>query len=285
MDVSRLAQRFEGIALSHVEDGSLVAAPLPDVATSCLHRLEAVGTSESDLATLVGRDPMLTLAVLKAVSKQPAPEESAAPRTVLEAVTRLGAEGTVSVLRELCGSPLPQSIDREINHHCKMLVLHSMAVATLAKELGDQMESQDGAAAHLVGLVHDAGKLALASLLLHTEKMMAGARWLEASAWLEVVQTHRKIGLALAKKWCLPPEVSATIAGSDDYDAGNRTGAANVVRFANALAKVHGVASGPVNLGDAETLVMIGGSLVGVDAERVDELTKNLRKRIEQQLE
>jgi hypothetical protein len=52
------------------------------------------------------------------------------------------------------------------------------------------------------------------------------------------------------------------------------------VRFSNALAKREGLYVGPVDRDDAEALVMIGRSLLGVDEEVVGRLASGLAGRI-----
>jgi hypothetical protein len=58
----------------------------------------------------------------------------------------------------------------------------------------------------------------------------------------------------------------------------------NAVRFANALAKREGLYLGEVDSSDNDALIMIGGSLLGLDSEVVGRLTKSLQGRVERQL-
>jgi len=50
-----------------------------------------------------------------------------------------------------------------------------------------------------------------------------------------------------------------------EYDAGDRSSVANVVRLANSVAKLQGVYAGAFDKDDAEAMVMIGRSVVGID--------------------
>jgi len=66
-----------------------------------------------------------------------------------------------------------------------------------------------------------------------------------------------------------------------DYDNADRTSLVNAVCFANALAKKTGFYMGKFDVQDAEAVVMIGRSLIGVNDEVLKTLTKGLKDRLE----
>lgn len=57
---------------------------------------------------------------------------------------------------------------------------------------------------------------------------------------------------------------------------------ANVVRFANALVKTNGISASRVDdLEDANALVMIGRSMLGLDEDVVNRLAQGLKERVD----
>jgi hypothetical protein len=122
----------------------------------------------------------------------------------------------------------------------------------------------------------------VATLLAEAEKTLGKKGWLTPEQWSAVIDTcHRPLGIALAEKWNLDPEVVAAVRDCQEYDAGDRQCASNVVRFANALVKVHGLAAGAFDADDAGALVMIGRSMLGLDEEVVKRLAQGLKERVD----
>ncbi len=95
-----------------------------------------------------------------------------------------------------------------------------------------------------------------------------------------IASAHRKVGIAIARKWDLPETVAKCVQSCDDYDAANRMSAVNAVRFANALAKREGIYLGDVDGADNDALIMIGCSLLGLDTSVIDRLVKDLHARV-----
>jgi HD-like signal output (HDOD) protein len=85
------------------------------------------------------------------------------------------------------------------------------------------------------------------------------------------------VGIAVAKRWNMPPQVCKAIEDCVEFDPIERASASNAVRFANALAKREGIYAGPVDAETTETVIMIGRSMLGLDEDAVAALVQALR--------
>jgi hypothetical protein len=123
----------------------------------------------------------------------------------------------------------------------------------------------------------------IAAMLLEAERMLGRSQpgWIPVDVWSNVVQTgHRKVGVAIATEWKLPEEVTAGIRDCGDYDSANRGSGANVVRFANALAKREGFTTGPIDAADVDAMIMVGRSMIGADDALITRLTNGIAERV-----
>jgi HD-like signal output (HDOD) protein len=96
--------------------------------------------------------------------------------------------------------------------------------------------------AYLGGLLMDAGKTIVATLLLDVEAQLAnvrGRRWLSEEMWMACVDaTHAPVGAALARHWQLAEPVAAAIEAAGRPSA--RWGLGELLRLAGALAAREG---------------------------------------------
>jgi hypothetical protein len=81
----------------------------------------------------------------------------------------------------------------------------------------------------------------------------------------------------VAKRWNMPPQVCKAIEDCVEFDPIERACASNAVRFANALAKREGVYAGPVDAETAETVILIGRSMLGLDDDAAASLVQAIR--------
>jgi putative nucleotidyltransferase with HDIG domain len=204
-----------------------------------------------------------------------------------QAVGRLGAQKLKTLVIEFASRQLFESPDRAIHDAAKRVWSHSLAVAILARDVAGLIGMSDTDTCYLAGLLHDVGKPVIAAMLLEAERCngRGGPAWLTAELWTRTVEVaHRKVGVTLATKWGLPDEVTAGIRDCSDYDASNRASAANVVRFANALAKREGFATGTIDAADVDALIMVGLSMLSAEESVINRLVANLRDRCDQHL-
>jgi putative nucleotidyltransferase with HDIG domain len=283
MSADKLAQQLTDIVLKRLQEDRLVIPTLPAAAQKCLELLRDPNANLRNLGRHLELDPVLAARVLRLASSA-GMGGGQAITSVEQAVTRVGAQKLKTLLVDASARRLFESRDPRISEAFRQLWEHSLAVALLARDVAALCGAQDTDTAYLAGLLHDIGKPVLASMMLEAERMIVGNRpgaWIDAGVWLASIQsTHRRVGQAIAESWKLPPAVCKVIADSGDYEAADRKSAVNAVCFANALAKVHGYRSGAAEDEEANTLVMIGRSLLGIDDEPVKLLVTNLRDRL-----
>jgi putative nucleotidyltransferase with HDIG domain len=281
---NRLATELEGIVRKRIANDQLVLPSLPGVTTKCLNLLRKTDFSMKEAASLMESDPILTAQILK-LANSGAYGGRDTIKSVLNAATRLGEQKLRAFLVEASARKIFESGDPRIAQASTGLWSHSIAVAVLARDLMAFTSAGDPELGYLGGLLHDIGKPVVAGMLLDVERAVAGTRqqalWLNGDEWIGVVQRcHRQVGVSIAEKWQMPDVVCRTVRDCEEYDNADRLSVANVVRFANAIAKQEGLYVGGVNKEDVDALVMIGRSLLNVDEDVVKRLTSNLAQTV-----
>ena len=149
---------------------------------------------------------------------------------------------------------------------------------------GKLLGGPDPNAAYLAGLLHDVGKPVVASLLLEAEKAITqGGKtaWFEESVWRKIVtESHRKVGVLLAKRWNLPAEVALTIENCTAYDRNLPRSCGNVVRLANALCKRAGLYVGSTSNVEIDQTIEAGQIILGLSADVVAAACKDVHARV-----
>lgn len=280
----RLAGQIEGLVLKKIADDTLVLPTMPTVALKCLEVLKTPDFSFREAAAVLERDPVLAARVLKVASSAAFGSAAGTP-SLAGAFTRLGARAMKTILVEASARRIFMSKNVQIAAAAKTLWEHSVAVATLSRDIYALCGGKDGDTAYLSGLMHDVGKPVVGAFLLEAEHQITELRnkpWIGSAEWgLVVKRTHRKVGMALAEKWHLPPVVSQSIRDCSEFDPSDRSSVTNAVCMANALSKEAGVAEAGADVADAKTLVMIGRSMLGLDDTVLKRLSTGLRQRIE----
>ena len=279
----RLAAQIETIALARIADDKLVLPAFPLVTARCLEFLRRPDHSVQKAAAIIETDPILAARLVRlANSAAFATREPA--RSIQTAAARLGVNRLRTALIEVSARPVLESRDPRITVAARGMWEHSLAVALIARDAAVICALPDPEDAYLAGLLHDVGKPVLATLLLEAETMVAARgyrNWVNSDVWIAVLQrTHRKVGVALARRWALPEGVCNAIEECGDYDPVDRRSVANVVRLANALAKKEGVYVGPAVPEQEAALVMVGRSLLDVDDAALGRRTVGLRERV-----
>lgn len=279
----RVAERLANIVLARIENNEMQLPVLPEAATSCLGLLKNPNTSAKQLGGVLERDPLLTAQLLRVANS--AGFTSGVCKTLDQAIARVGLSRIKSMVVAASAMQLFESRDPQIREASKKLWHHSIAVGIIARDLIALSGHGDPEEGYLGGLLHDIGKPVMAAFLLEAEKQISpkrGQRWMESEAWLETVRIgHRRVAVALAEEWNMPAQIVSAIRHCDDFDPAERCSIANYVRFANAVAKLEGIYVGPVDEDDTKALVMIGRSLLGVDADLVERVSKGLQERIQ----
>ncbi len=277
----KIVPQLERIILAKIASGKLVLPVMPVIATKCMPILRDPDYQQKKLVALVESEPLLAAMILR--SALSAIHGGAVVSNVDQACGRLGAQTLKALVVEFMTRELFRSTDVKIQAVSKKVWEHSLAVAHLARDIAALTGGIDGDVCYLSGLLHDVGKPVIAAMLLDCERQLSRDMpgWMTPDAWTATVESlHRKVGVAIAAEWKLPEEVAAAIRDCSDYDGANRKSAANVVRFANAIAKREGFTTGPVDMADVEALIMVGRSMIGSDDAVIARLAAGLADRV-----
>jgi putative nucleotidyltransferase with HDIG domain len=275
-EASFVVTKLTNIILLRLEKDNLLIPAMPAIAVQCMHLLDDPEQSFSDVGKLVGKDPVLASRVLRLANSAAFPGKS--PVTTLEpAIVRMGTEGLKLALVNYSMYQAFSSKDARIQSSFRAIWEHSLAVALIARELADRMsvaQRLDPGVAYLAGLLHDVGKPVVGALLLEAERLMANKKsstpWISHNVWKRVVAgSHRRVGVALARRWNLPSEISQAVEGSVAFDPAASVSFANLVCLANAVAKQQGLYAGDVDVAQMDDLVAQGKVLLGLSDEAI----------------
>ena len=282
-DNEKLVGELNRIVLGRIASGRLVLPVMPEIAQKCLATIRDAKFNQSKLTAELEREPLLAASILKMAMS--AAHAGSGVKTLDQAVSAIGQQKLKSLIVEFMARELFRSSNPRVQTAVKNVWQHSVAVAVLARDIAALTSGAPSDACYLAGLLHDVGKPVIAAMLLEAEKMLSKDKpnWLDISIWTSTIEkTHRTVGVALATEWKLPEEVTAGIRDCSEYDTANRTGCANIVRFANALAKREGFTTGPVDAADIDAMIMIGRSMIGADDSVIDRLVAGLTDRVAQ---
>ena len=280
---NQLANEMRRIILDRIAANKLVIPAMPTVVASCMAQLRESDVNLKQLAETMQRDPILAVQVVR-IANSAVYGGAGTVRSTQQAVSRLGVQKLRALLIELSARQLFTSPDRRIAAAFHKLLAHSVAVASLSRDLGALSASGDPDGAYLAGLLHDVGKPVIAAMLLEAERLLGKGRggFFDADMWISAVaESHREVGVALATQWNLPEAVTHSIRDCGEYDMEERLSIANVVRFSNALAKKEGIYVGVVDMEGVEALLMIGRSLLNIDDAVTERLTRDLQRNVD----
>jgi len=228
-DLGELSRAIDrACAVRAVFDGEGLRAavarlPTPLPAPLLYHELAALlvraDINNAAIAALVERDPDLRARVLADAQAQAAPG-SAPVASVLDAATRLGAEAVIGLALAAHVSALPGG--RPVPP--ALLVAqgaHALEVARAARKCVPLAVAAD---AHIAGLVHDFGKIVIASAFPDAHDAIerglavpgASRRQVELAA---LGTTHAELGAYLLALWGFPLPIVDAIARHDDREA------------------------------------------------------------------
>ena len=285
-----VASKLTEIIKARIAADRLVLPAMPAIAIECLRVIKDPRQTFKSVGEVIAKDPLLSSRILKMANSAAFPGLS--PASTLEsAVARMGIEGLTVILVQFSLYQAFTSKDERIRASFRGIWEHSLAVALISKELAFKLipAGPDPSATYLAGLLHDVGKPVVASMLAEAEKQISkggkGA-WVSEAVWRKIVaESHRPVGVLLARKWNLPPDVANTLENCNSYDTKRPRSSANVVCLANALAKRAGIYVGQVDEGEVERTVAAGRLLLGLPADTVDCAARDIYARVKTMLD
>ncbi len=207
-------------------------------------------SSAADFEKIVRNDPALTANLLRIANSAffGCPREVT---SVKQAITLMG----VGRVFEIAASAsfmkiLPETIPGyEMN--AEMFWLHSMAVAVLSEKLSRELKIKTPDLIFTAGLLHDIGKLAIASYLNDEKDTIMQEIKVGGKALVQIEKNvlgmdHSEVGLIVAEEWNLPPRLGLAARyhhTPDDLPEKQDCLLADLVHVANCLAHMIGYGS------------------------------------------
>jgi putative nucleotidyltransferase with HDIG domain len=287
--VERLQARKVGRALSDIvvrrmQENRLQVPTMPLVALKALDVLRDPSATFATIAKVIEQDPVIAARILRVVNSA-AYSRRQTVTTIEQAVSQIGVKPLRILLVELAACQIFTSRSAGIRQKFKLIWEHCLAVGMLARDLAELVSSRvEPDVAYLGGLLHDLGKPIVAGLLLEAERKLVeelDVPWMTETLWQKTVaEAHRGVGAALASGWRLPSAVVEAIEHCDSYDrAAGPHACANLVRFANVLAKREGIYVGDVSGEEIVATVLQGRQVLRVDERAEAQLVATLRDR------
>jgi putative nucleotidyltransferase with HDIG domain len=206
----------------HYLDGVTSLPPAPTLVTELLTLFREPDRDVDQVVQLISYEPSLTAQILRTCNSVCFAGEQP-PGDIFEAVSRVGFYQVYCLVVSLFGAKTKamEGADKGVN--VDDLWRHSVAVAVSAAVVADE-GGQTRAVAFTAGLLHDIGKLVLASAereryaclvqRAKDEGILLSA--LERSA---LMIDHAELGGELMQRWNLPPEIVAAVRHHHDFEA------------------------------------------------------------------
>jgi len=279
-----VGKTLSGIILRRINENRLQLPSMPLVALKALDVLSDHNATFADIARILEPDPVIAARVLRVVNSA-AYSRMDPVKTLEKAVSQIGVKPMRILLVELAACQVFTSRSSGIRQTFKQIWEHCLAVAMLSRDLASGLPTRvDPDVAYLAGLMHDIGKPIVAGLLLEAERKLIeelDVPFMTESLWRKTVaESHRSVGAVVAASWKLPPAIADAILHCDTYDQdGGPHACANIVRFANTLAKREGIYVGDVGGAELVAAILQGRSVLGVDEATEAGLIATIRDR------
>jgi putative nucleotidyltransferase with HDIG domain len=195
-------------------DGVATLPPAPMLVTELLTLFREPDRDIDEVVKLISYEPALTAQILRVCNSACFATEQP-PGDIFEAVSRMGFYQVYCLVVSIFGARTRSTEGAAKGVNVEELWRHSVAVA-VASSVVEEEAGHQKAVAFTAGLVHDIGKLVLASaererygrLIQNAKDHKLSLSALERSAF---GTDHAELGGELMRRWNLPPDVVAAV--------------------------------------------------------------------------
>lgn len=185
---------------------------LPVVALQLGELVHARNVTVSQVAELLRTDPATSAKLLRLVNSA----YFGIPGGVADVAKAIPFVGFNTLYQLVLSITVLETLDAHAGKEVRALWLHSLAVATAARELALEIRSPDPGSSFTAGLLHDMGKIALAKL--EPEAFRAALRIastehvpMHVAEQAAGLPPHDRVGTALARQWRFPATLAIPI--------------------------------------------------------------------------
>ena len=173
-----------------------------------------VNCSPKDLVQVIDKDPVVTVKVLRVVNSAyyGLPKQIT---SVNHAVVYLGFNAVKNLTLSIAAMGM-MPVDHAAGFNGQQYLLHSLATASIAKQLALRMAETDPMDCFIAGLLHDFGKVVIAQFMPREFRLaLETSQWNEIALHLALRQVigvdHAVVGAMLVEKWRFPVDLVETI--------------------------------------------------------------------------
>jgi HD-like signal output (HDOD) protein len=258
--------------------------PMPKVLFKAREVMADPKSSFKDVAAIIETDQAIAARVLK-VANSAYYGLSGMVNSIHQATVVLGQQTLEQVITMVSSSSLLCKRLKGYNLNAGVLWKHSLAVALGSRMIAAKRAPTLESDAFSVGLIHDAGKLALNSYLDQKKQDVQCFFKEQSQSYLLAERhvlgfDHTEIAHDLCHKWKLPENHAEAMRHHHDPASAGDNQLAHVIHLANYLAKETGYGSGP----DADGNPLEESSLKALTLKQtdIDELSSELSAAVEE---
>jgi HD-like signal output (HDOD) protein len=259
---------------------------LPSVVIELLQSMDNDDADTRELASKLARDQALTAKVLRVANSSFYGLQGKVD-SIGDAIVVLGLHGvrTLATAAAITDVFAPKGSGEQANaqtYDMRRFWRHSIAVGLCAKAIARRRRMNDGNA-FAAGLMHDIGRLALASCFPAHMAAVVNAQGEQGDCWLFAERRvlgldHAEIGQWLTEHWCFPSLLSRAIGTHHQPDM-KQDPLATVIHVADRLG--HRLDDGPAGLIPLPPIDETAWAAVGLDEESAAELVAVVEEQFE----
>ena len=173
-----------------------------------------VNCAPKDLVQVIDKDPVVTVKVLRVVNSAyyGLPKQIT---SVSHAVVYLGFNAVKNLALSIAAMGMLPT-DNAAGFNGQQYLTHSLATASISKQLAYRLAETDPMDCFIAGLLHDFGKVVIAQFMPKEFRLaLETSQWHEMSLHLALRQVigvdHAVVGAMLAEKWRFPMDLVETI--------------------------------------------------------------------------